>query len=116
MSRNEIDENSSPMLIAGLACFLSLPVVYLTTRPVVWLFSAPWVAWLELGIFALAPVTVTSMVLYRCAWHDDRPRTRRILSTIFFACAIFGMVLFLLSAIALVACILAGTSRRMGGN
>jgi hypothetical protein len=116
MSRNDINENTSPLLVAGLACFLSLPVVYLTTRPVVWLVSAPWVAWLQLGIFAIAPVTVTCMVLYRCAWHDDRPRTRRILSTILSACIIFGFVLLLISAIAIVGCVVVGTSRVMGGN
>lgn len=116
MSRNEINESTSPMLIAGLACFLSLPVVYLTTRPVVWLINAPWMAWLQLGIFAIAPVTVAFIVLYRCAWHDDRPRVRRILSTILSACLIFGIVLILISAIAIIGCVIAGTSRRMGGN
>jgi hypothetical protein len=116
MSRNDINENTSPHLIAGLACFLSLPVVYLTTRPVVWLFSAPWVAWLELGVFVIAPVAVTFMVLYRCAWHDDQSRTRRILSTILSACIIFGIVLLLIGAIAIVGSVVAGTSRVMGGN
>lgn len=116
MSQNDINENTSPLLIAGLACFLSLPVVYLTTRPVTWLSNAPWVAWLQLGVFAIAPVTVAFMVLYRCAWHDDRPRTRRILSTILSSCMIFGIVLLLLGALAIVCCVLVGTSRVMGGN
>lgn len=116
MSRNDIDENTSPLLIAGLACFLSSPVIYLMTRPVVWLSSAPWVAWLQLGIFAVAPVTVAFMVLYRCAWHDDRPRTRRILTTILSACLIFGIVLLMIGAIAIIGGLVAGTSRKMGGN
>ncbi len=116
MSRNDINENSSPLLIAGLACFLSLPILYLTTRPVSWLFNAPWVAWLQLGVFAIAPVIVTFLVLYRCAWRDDRPRTRRILSTIFSSCLIFGIVLLLIGAVAIVGCVILGTSRKMGGN
>lgn len=116
MSRNDINENTSPLLIAGLACFLSLPIVYVTTRPVAWLFDAPWVAWLQLGVFTIAPVMVAFLVLYRCAWHDDRPRSRRILSTILSSCVIFGVVLLLLSAIAIVGCVVVGTSRVMGGN
>jgi len=116
MSRNDINENTSPLLIAGLACFLSLPVIYLMTRPVVWLSSAPWTVWLQSAIFAITPVTVAFMVLYRCAWHDDRPRARRILFTILSACLIFGIVLLLIGAIAIVGGVVAGTSRVMGGN
>jgi hypothetical protein len=68
MSRNEeINGHTSPLVIAGLVCLLSMPAIYMATRPVIWLFSAPWVPWLLAVIFALAPFTVAFMVLYRCA-------------------------------------------------
>jgi hypothetical protein len=116
MSRNEINENASPLLMAGFACLLCMPVVYLATRPVIWLFNAPWVPWLLSGIFLMAPFTVAFMVLRRCAWHDDRPPATRLLSMIASSCIIVGVDLLLIGALALVGGMIAGTSRMMGGN
>ena len=116
MSRNEINENASPLLLAGLACLLSMPVVFLVTRPVIWLLHAPWVPWLLSGIFLMAPFTVAFMVLYRCAWHEDRPRARRIIATTVSAWIIVGLDLLLTGALALVGGFIAGSSRVMGGN
>ncbi|HEV2320585.1 MAG TPA: hypothetical protein VGV18_12590 [Verrucomicrobiae bacterium] len=116
MSRTEQNENTSPVLIAGLACLLCLPVLYLATRPVVWLFSAPGTAWMMAAIFAVAPLTVAFMVLYRCAWHDDRPRARRFLSIIACSCIIYGVDLLLAAAVVMIGCLIAGLSRVMGGN
>jgi hypothetical protein len=117
MSRNEeINGHTSPLLLAGLVCLLSMPVVYAATRPVIWLFSATWVPWLLAPIFLIAPFTVAFMVLYRCAWHDDRPPGRRILSTIVSSCIIVGIDLLVSGALALVGGFIAGSSRVMGGN
>lgn len=116
MSRNEINDNASPLLLAGLACLLCMPVVYLATRPVIWLFNAPWVPWLLAAIFMAAPFTVAFMVLYRCAWHEDRPRARRILSTIVSACVIVGISLLLTGALAIAGSLMIGLSHKMGGN
>jgi hypothetical protein len=116
MSRNEIDENTSPLLIAGLACLLSMPAIYLATRPVLWLASGPWVPWLLLATFAMAPFSVAFMVLYRCAWHEDQSRTRRILSTIVSSCIIVGIDLLLTGAFVIIGGALAGMTRVMGGN
>jgi hypothetical protein len=116
MSRNEINENASPLLIAGLACLLCMPVVYLVTRPVIWLSSAQWVPWLLASIFLMAPFSVAFMVLYRCAWHEEQPRVRRILTVIVSACIIVGLDLLLMGAFAIVGGFIAGSSRVMGGN
>jgi len=116
MSRNETDDNASPLVIAALACLLCMPIVYLATRPVIWLFSAPWVPWFLAGVFVFTPFMVAFMVLYRCAWHEDRPRTRRILATMASACIIVGVDLLITGALALLGGLIAGTSHRMGGN
>lgn len=116
MSRSEINENTSPLLIAGLVCLLSMPVIYTATRPVIWLFSGPWVPWLLAVVFAIAPVMVAFTVLYRCAWHDDRPPGRRIVSTIISSCIIVGVDILLTGALVLIGGLIAGTSRVMGGN
>ncbi|HEY1787167.1 MAG TPA: hypothetical protein VGJ73_03385 [Verrucomicrobiae bacterium] len=116
MSRNEINENASPLLIAGLACLLCMPAVYLATRPVVWLFSARWAPWLLAGIILIAPFMVAFTVLYRCAWHDGQPRARRLLATVVSSCIIVAIDLLLTGALALIGGMIAGTSRVMGGN
>lgn len=118
MSQDEINGNgnASPLLMAGLACLLCMPAVYFATRPVIWLFSAPWVPWLLAGLSLAAPFAVAYLVLYRCAWHEDRPRARRILGTIVSSCIIVGIDLLLIGALAVVGALITGTSRMMGGN
>ncbi|HXC34320.1 MAG TPA: hypothetical protein VNV43_00495 [Candidatus Acidoferrales bacterium] len=117
MSRNEeINGHTSPLVIAGLVCLLSMPAVYLATRPVIWLSSAPWVPWLLAVIFVMAPFMVAFAVLYHCAWHNDQPPARRILSTVVSSCIIVGIDLLLTGAIVIIGGFIAGTSRVMGGN
>lgn len=116
MSQDETNENASPLVLAGLACLLCMPVVYLATRPVTWLSSAAWVSWLLAAIFLMAPFTVAFTVLRRCAWHEDWPRSRRILFTIASSCIIVGVDLLLTGALALVAGMVTGLSYKMGGN
>jgi hypothetical protein len=116
MSQDEINENTSPLLIAGVASLLSMPLVFMATRPLIWLSSAPWVTWLLAVIFLIAPFTVTFTVLYRCAWHDDRPRARRILSIIMTSCIVVGIDLLLIGALGIVGGLITGLSHKMGGN
>jgi hypothetical protein len=118
MSRNEVNGNGnvSPLLIAGLACLVCMPAVYLATRPVIWLFPARWVPWLLGSIFVIAPFMVAFTVLYRCAWHDDRSRARRILAIIASSVIIVGLDLILTGALGLIGGSIAGMSRVMGGN
>jgi hypothetical protein len=116
MSRNEINGNTSPLLLAGLVCLLSMPVVYTVTRPVIWLFSGPWVPWLLAVIFAVAPFMIAFMVLYRCAWHDDRTPGKRIFSTSLSACIIVCIDLLLTGALVMIGGFIVASSRVMGGN
>jgi hypothetical protein len=116
MSRDDINEYASPLLLAGVASLLSMPVVYMATRPVMWLSSAQWVTWLLALIYLIAPFAVTFAVLYRCAWHDDRPRARRLLSIFVSSCVIVGIDLLLIGALGIAGGLITGLSHKMGGN
>jgi hypothetical protein len=117
MSRNEqMDENVPPLLSAGLACLACVPIVYLATRPIVWLTLVPGVQWLVVGLFTILPVSVAFIVLYRSAWHEERPRLKRIFSAMMSACIIFGVDLFAVGVLVVVGCLIAGLIRVVGGN
>lgn len=110
MSRNgQMDMPLS--LMAGLACLFCVPVIYLATRPVVWLTHEQWIAWLLMGLFVLVPLSVTFIVLYRGGWHEERPKWKRILSTIFSSCVILGVDLIAVGALLAAACLLSGIVR-----
>ena len=117
MSLNgQINGRMPLFLIAGLACLFCVPVIYLATRPVIWLLHAQWIAWLLMGLFVLVPLSVTFIILYRSGWHEERPTFRRILSTAFSSCLIFGVDLLAVGALIAAACLIAGLARVMGGN
>jgi len=116
MSRNEINENTPPLLIAGLTCLFCMPIVFLTTRPVIWLSTAPWVAWLLGSFFIVVPLVVTFIVLYRSAWHDELPQARRIISVVLSSFVILVADVLLVGAVLVIGCLIAGLSRVMGGN
>jgi hypothetical protein len=116
MSRNEINGNTPPLVIAGLACLLCMPVADLASRPVIWLFRAPWMLWPLAAISCIAPFAVAFIVLYRSSWHGGQPRGRRILSTIMSSGIIFGVDLLLIGVIAVIGGLITGLSRAMGGN
>jgi len=117
MSRNgEMDERMPLFLTAGLGCLFCMPIIYLATRPVVWLFHAPWLAWVLPGLFILTPLSVTFIILYRSGWHEEWPKFRRILSTAVSSCMIFGVDLLGMAAIVAAACLIAGLAKVMGGN
>lgn len=117
MSLNgEINGRVPLFVTAGLACLFCVPVIYLATRPVVWLLHAQWMAWLLAGLFILVPLSVTFIILYRSGWHEGRPKGWRILSTAFSSCVIFGVDLLALGALVAAACLVAGLAKSMGGN
>ena len=117
MSRNgQMDEHMPLFLTAGLACLFCGPVIYLATRPVVWLTHAQWIAWVLMGLFVLVPLSVTFIILSRSGWHEERPRVRRILSTAFSSCVIFGVDVIVVGAMVAAACLITGLARLMGGN
>ena len=56
------------MVIAAIACFISLLVFYSVARPVVELLE---VFWEELLAYAIIPMAVTFIILYRSCWHRE---------------------------------------------
>lgn len=117
MDDNEtMDGKAPPFLIAGLACLLCLPIIYLATRPLIWLLQARWVVWPLFTLWTFVPVSAAFMVLYRSAWHREWPRNRRIFSMIFSSCVIFGVDLLVVIMLLAVGCLIAGLTRVMGGN
>jgi hypothetical protein len=117
MSRNgQMGENMPLFLIAGLAGLFCTPIIYLATRPVVWLSHAGWVPWLLLGLFIIVPLSVTFIILYESGWHEEPPRSRRIFSAIFSSCMIFGVDLLAVGAVIAAACLITGLARAVGGN
>ena len=117
MSRNEpFNENGLLFLIAGLACLMCLPIVYLATRPVIWWLHVSWVEWLLLALFTILPLSVTFIILYWSAWHQEWSKIRRIASVTLSSCVIFGLDLFLVVLFMIAGGLVAGLARAMGGN
>jgi len=56
------------MVIASIACFVSLLLFYSVARPAVELLE---VFWEELLAYAVIPISVTFIILYRSCWHRE---------------------------------------------
>ena len=117
MSRNEpFNENGPLFLLAGLACLMCLPIIYLATRPVIWWLHGPWSEWLLLPLFTILPLSVTFIILYWRAWHQEWPKIRLVVSVALSSCVIFGVDLFLVVLLMIAGGLIAGLARAMGGN
>jgi hypothetical protein len=112
MSRKgEMNGRMPLFLTAGLACLFCVPVLYLATRPVVRMVHLDWMVWPLMGLFIVVPLMVTFIILYRSGWHEERPKFRRIVSTIFSSCVIFGLDLVMVGVLLAVTCLLSGLVR-----
>ena len=111
-----MNENGPLFLMAGLACLMCLPIVYFTTRPVIWWLHVAWIAWPLLALFVIIPLSVTFIILYSSAWHQEWPKIRRIASAALSSCFIFGVDLFLIIMLIIMGGLVAGMGRHMGGN
>jgi hypothetical protein len=117
MSRNEpMNENGPLLVMAGLACLMCLPIIYLATRPVIWWLHVSWIAWPLLALFTIIPLSVTFIILYWSAWHQEWPKLRRIVSAAMSSCVIFGVDLFLVVILIVAGGLVVGLGRAMGGN
>lgn len=117
MSRNEpFNENGPLFLMAGLACLMCLPIIYLATRPVIWWLHVSWIEWPLLALFTVLPLAVTFIILYLSTWHQEWPKIRRIASVALSSCVIFGVDLFLVILLVIAGGLIAGLARAMGGN
>jgi hypothetical protein len=67
-----LSEVQSPLqravVFASLACFGSLTFIYCVARPAVELLEARWA---ELLVYAIIPIAVTFIILYRSCWHRE---------------------------------------------
>jgi hypothetical protein len=109
------NENGPLFFSAGLACLVSVPLIYAATRPMVWL-NAVWTGWVLSALFTLLPLAVVFIILYSSAWHQEWSKGRRIFSAILSSCLIYGLDLFLVIVLAVAGCLVVGLSRVMGGN
>jgi hypothetical protein len=109
-------ENMPLFLTAGLGCLLCVPIIYMATRPVIWLLHSQWTVWPLMSLFVLVPLSVTFIILYRSGWHEEQPRYWRIVSTLFSSCVIFGVDLLAVGALVAAGCLIAGLARSVGGN
>ena len=117
MSCNEPMNGNRPLFVmaalAGLAC---LPIVYMATRPIIWLLPVPWAAWVLMPLFLVIPPMVTFIILYCSTWHQEWPRAKRIFSMAASSYIIFGVDLFVIGLIVVIGCVMLGLSRAIDGN
>ena len=83
------------IVIASFACLVTLTFFYWYAGPAVKLLD---VWWAKLLVYALIPVLVTFIILYRSGWHREVAGPRRTCSLLLFACAILVGVLFAIGA------------------
>ena len=106
------------IVIASLACFVSLMFLYCAARPAV---SPLHVWWVELLACAIIPISVTYMVLYRSCWHREIAGITRACSVLRLSCFILGGELLAVGILLCIAvfCICmtaAGLTAISGGN
>lgn len=75
---------------AFVACFVALTFIYWAARPLV---ARLGVWWAEVLVYAIIPVAVTFVILYRSCWHRELAGRRRMGSVLLVSCAIFAGVL-----------------------
>ena len=117
MSKNEyLNGDKAPLFIAGFACLGSFPIIYLATRPVIWMLHVAWLEWLLLPLFTAVPIIVTGIILYCSEWHQGLSKSRRLISVIASSCLIYGVDVLFIIFMVIIGCLITGLSRTMGGN
>jgi len=91
-------EAQSPLVASAMAALVSFVLVYWLDRPVVSLLRL-W--WAELLAFAVIPILLAFVVLYRSSWHQDMRRAVRAVLVAAMSCTIFGVVV-IIAAMAMV--------------
>jgi uncharacterized RDD family membrane protein YckC len=101
MDENEqTPEVQSPLqrdiLIASIASLVSLAIIYFAARPVVSLLQ---VWWMELLVYAIIPISVAFILLYRSCWHREITGAARTCSLLVISCIILGGDLIAIGAL-----------------
>jgi hypothetical protein len=117
MNQNDSSgESPPPTVLAGLVGLVSLPAVHLALAPFATFLDIRWVGWLHLLLLAAVPMTVAFIILYRSSWHREFSKARRIVCLSASACLIYGIDLLTLALLVIVACLVVGLTRSIGGN
>jgi hypothetical protein len=109
-------ESAPPMIRAGLACLVCLPLVWLSTSPLSRLHNARLAEWLALAVFTLIPISVTFAVLYLSPWHRESSKIRRIMAMILSSCAVYCIDLMVAGLLLVIGCLVVTLTRVVGGN
>ena len=88
-NKQQIEKSQPPIGIAGLACFGSLALVCLATRPFIGFLDRWEIQWL---LYISIPIGVPFIILYRSSWHRELPGVTRTLSMFLSSCIIYGVV------------------------
>jgi hypothetical protein len=97
MNQNEQpSEVQSPTGVAAFVCLVSLAFLLSVARPAVSLLQ---VWWAELMVYALIPISVAFIILYRTRWHREMAKATRTLFLIWLSCIIFAAVLMLIGVV-----------------
>jgi hypothetical protein len=99
------------VILAVFTCFISLALIYWATRPVVNLIKIPWIEFLA---YALGPLAVTFMILYRSGWHREIFGAKRTCTLLLLSFAILGGVILGSSLLLYIA--MFGLNALSGGN
>jgi hypothetical protein len=75
------------VVVASSACFLSLVSFYWIARPAVERLEVRWAEWL---VYALIPIMVTFILLYRSCWHREITGAARTGFLLLLSCIILG--------------------------
>ena len=115
MDDNEQTSVQSPseqaIVIASICCYVSLIFFYWVAKRVVVRLE---VRWIELLVYAIIPITVTFIILYRSCWHREITGAARTCSLLLLSCVILGGELI---AIGFMLCmVLFGLNAITGGN
>jgi hypothetical protein len=99
------------VILAVFACFVSLALIYWASRPLVNQLEVPWIEFLA---YALVPMAVTFMILYRSGWHREIFGARRTCSLLLLSFTILGGVILGSSLLLYMA--MFGLNALSGGN
>jgi len=99
------------VILATFACFGSLALFYWAARPLVNLIDIPWIEFLA---YALVPMVVTFLILFRSCWHREISSAKRACSLLLLSFTILGGVIIGSSLLLYLA--MFGLNALSGGN
>ena len=115
-ANDQTNGGTPPVVLATLGGLVSLPILHILTSPLGKVLNAHVAGWLFLGLFTVVPMSVAFLILYRSVWHREYSRSRRIASVLLSTCLVYCVDLMLAALLLLIACIMIGLTRAVGGN